>query len=313
LKHPKLFNNAMTKEKNRTIIAFLFILLACGGDPEPATFTIHGVITENGQGISGIPILANNEQLAITVSDGTYSIEKLLPATYTIKPDQAARAFAPSETDVTIGNADADAIDFIRIPTDQIFHKDNLWTLFNAAAFSVKVNNSTTLQLDLVQNALWYQASQGGLVYRSITGDFTISATVNAVKKTDNTQAVACNVCLGGLMARNPSNTTGENYVHLVSGFTPDGLGYEVKNTTNNVSPYEAFADGSAKHDLRIRRVGGTFTLYQKLSDEVNWNTAATFTRTDLPATLMVGVNIYTAQAGAVADLSVIYENIIIE
>jgi hypothetical protein len=66
-------------------------------------------------------------------------------------------------------------------------------------------------------------------------------------------------------MARNPNSTPGENYVHLVTGVTPNGPGYETKNTTNNVSPFVASADANTKHDLRIQRVGNTFTLYQKV------------------------------------------------
>jgi hypothetical protein len=49
------------------------------------------------------------------------------------------------------------------------------------------------------------------------------------------------------------------------------------------------------------------------LTGAVTWNVAGTFDRPDLPSTLLVGVNIYTAQAGAVADLSVVYENIVIQ
>jgi hypothetical protein len=304
----------MARQTSKFLSLCFLILLACGDDPNPAaTFSIRGSVTENGQGVSGISILMNSQPATTTSSNGSYVIADLEPASYIIKPEQAGRTFAPAELSVTISNGDSEGNNFSRVAANQIVHKDQEWTLFNPNVYSVEVNNTNALQVDLIQNALWYQGSQGGLIYRTVTGDFTMTATVNAVRKSDNNQAVACNVCLGGLMARNPSDASGQNYVHLVTGNTPNGLGYEVKNTTNSVSPYEAFGDGSTKHDLRIVRTGSTFTLYQKLSTANTWNVAATFSRPDLHTTLQVGVNIYTASGGAVADLSVIYENIVIE
>jgi hypothetical protein len=289
--------------------------MACGDDETPdKKFTISGtVVSENGQGQSGVSILNNNVLAATTQANGIYSIEDLEAGTYTIRAEETGRTFTPSEIDVTIADADSDGNDFNRISQNQIVHNNQTWNLFNPGVYFIKQNTSTTLQLDLIQNTLWFQASQGGLIYQSVTGNFTITATVNAVKKTDNSQAVTCDICLGGLMARNPNTTSGENYVHIVTGVTPNGPGYETKNTTNNVSPFVASADANTKHDLRIQRIGNTFTLYQKLTGASTWNVAGTFDRPDLPATLLVGINIYTAQAGAVADLSVIYENIVIQ
>ncbi|HEU5292456.1 MAG TPA: carboxypeptidase-like regulatory domain-containing protein [Cyclobacteriaceae bacterium] len=301
--------------RNRVLFFGLLVFIGCGDDEtQEKKFKISGtVISESGQGLSGISILNNNVVVATTEVGGAYNIEDLDPGAYAIRAQEATRSFTPSEIEVTITNEDSEGNDFLRVSQNQIIHNSQTWNLFNPGVYFVKQNTSTTLQLDLTQNALWFQASQGGLIYQNVTGNFTITATVNAVKKSDNTQSAACDICLGGLMARNPNTGSGENYVHVVSGVTPNGVGYETKNTTNNVSPYSATGDANTKHDLRIQRTGSTFTLYQRLSGAITWNVAATFDRPDLPATLMVGINIYTAQAGAVADLSVVYENVVIE
>jgi hypothetical protein len=169
------------------------------------------------------------------------------------------------------------------------------------------------LQLDLEQNALWYQNAQGGLLYQTVTGDFSLTATVNAIQKSDNQKPVACDICLGGLMVRNPSAATGENYVHLVTGNTPNGLGYEYKSTLNGVSDFTAISDGTTHHYLRIQRTGNTFALAQRKIGDPNWSTVQTLVRNDLPATVMVGLNIYTAQTGTVANLSVIFEDVLLQ
>ena len=301
--------------RSQALLFCFLILLSCSDDGTPAKkFTISGtVLNETGQGQSGVSILNNNVIATTTGANGTYSIADLDVGTYTISAEQAGRSFSPDEIDVTLTDDDSDGNNFIRNSQNVITHNNQTWNLFNPGVYSIKQNTGTTLQLDLIQNALWFQASQGGLVYRNVTGDFIITATVNGVRKSDNNQPVGCDICLGGLMARNPSNSTGENYLHVVTGVTPNGAGYETKNTTNSVSPYLATGDANTKHDLRIQRSGATFTLYQRLTGAGTWNVAATFNRPDLPATLFVGINIYTAQGGAVADLSVIYENIVIE
>jgi hypothetical protein len=301
--------------QNKLIPFGLLIFMACGDEETPIKkFAISGtVVSETGQGLPGVSILNNNVLAATTQPNGMYSIEDLEAGAYTIRAEEAGRTFTPSEIDVTIAGANSDGNNFNRASENQIVHNGQTWNLFNPGVYSIKQNNSTTLQLNLSQNALWFQSSKGGLIYQSITGNFTITATVIAVKKTDNDQPATCDICLGGLMVRNPNTTSGENYVHIVTGVTPNGVGYETKNTTNNVSPYNAIADANTRHDLRIQRVGNTFTLYQKLKGAVTWNIAAILDRPDLPATLLVGINIYTAQAGAVADLSVIYENIVIQ
>jgi hypothetical protein len=301
--------------RNKALLFGLLLFTGCGDDEtQIKKFKISGtVISESGQGLSGISILSDNVVVATSQVGGVYEIEDLDPGTYTISVQEASRSFTPSEIDVTITNENSEGHDFVRVSQNQIVHNSQTWNLFNPSVYSIKQNTSTTLQLDLIQNALWFQASQGGLIYQNVTGNFTITATVNAVRKSDNNQPAICDVCLGGLMARNPNTGSGENYVHVVTGVTPNGAGYETKNTTNNVSPYSAVGDTNTKHDLRIQRTGNTFTLYQRLTGAVTWNVAATFDRPDLPATLLVGINIYTAQAGAVADLSVVYENVVIQ
>ena len=301
--------------RNKTLLFGLIIFMACSDAETPIKkFTISGtVVSETGQGLQGVSILNNDVLATTTQANGIYTIEDLEPGTYAIRATETNRTFTPSEIDVILTDANSDENDFNRVSQDEITHNNQTWKLFNPAVYFINKNNGTTLQLDLTQNALWFQGSQGGLIYQSVTGNFTITANVGAHKKSNVDLQATCDICLGGLMARNPDNSPGENYVHLVTGVTPNGPGYETKNTTNSVSPFNATADGNTVHDLRITRTGSTFTLYQKLTGAETWNVAATLERPDLPATLLVGVNIYTAQVGAVADLSVIYKNIVIE
>lgn len=302
---------------NRIISLFLLlIILACSNDDDPVQKSgpsISGVVTEKGVGVSGVSLTANGQAGTTTDAAGKFSIQQKDAGSYVIKPEQQGRSFLPPEISVNLSTTNIEDINFERAANDQVIHNEAMWDLFQPSVYSIKQNSDNTLQLDLEENALWYNNSQGGLIHRAVTGDFTITATVNAVRKSNNDQPVACDICLGGLMIRNPSNNSRENYVHLVTGFTPDGLGVEFKSTTNGSSQFDTAPDGTSLHDLRIQRSGNTFTLSQKLPEETDWTVVATYNRPDLPATLMAGINIYTAQSGTVADLSIIYENIAIE
>lgn len=288
-------------------------LISCGTDENPTVqLTIEGTITENGMGVAGITVVTDGGASTTTSADGKYTFSAVAAGTHVVKPQQAGRNFSPSELSVTLINQNMTGIDFTRSPDNLLVHRSNTWELFNPITYAVKQNTPTALQLDLAQNALWFNSSKGGLVYRTMTGDFTITATVNAVSKSNNNQGASCNVCLGGLMVRNASGAS-ENYVHLVTGNTPNGLGYEYKSTTNNVSVYTAVADGNTRRDLRIQRSGHDVILSQKLPSSSTWQVITTYTRHDFPSAMMVGMNIYTAASVAVADLSLVYEGVTVE
>lgn len=204
---------------------------------------------------------------------------------------------------------------------NQVTYNGANWKLHNPDVFSIKTNNGADLQLDLERNALWYNTSEGGQMYREVEGNFVLTAHVQSVKKSNNAQATECSVCLGGLMARNPAATSAdEDYVHLVSGVTPGGHGAEMKSTTNSNSVYQPtgnnqlpFTDEQLSHDLKLQRTGSVFAFYKKSPADADWVLLGTEDRPDLPSTLAVGINIYTSVTGAgVADLSVKFHQITI-
>jgi len=185
---------------------------------------------------------------------------------------------------------------------------------FNDNVFDAVENETDQLRLNLKANAIWYHNAEAGLVYTEITGDFSTSAKVTAQKASNHDQAPDCNVCLGGLMVRNQDDSNGENYVHIVVGFTPVGIGVETKNTTNGNSEYTPTNDGSAVYEIRIERNENTFIMSKRAVGETEWQLAAQYERPDLPTTIQLGFNIYTSVSSAnVADLSVLFEDIEID
>ncbi len=290
------------------------IVIGCsgGGDdtpapnPTPDPITISGTVS--GAQANGTTLNIGSNVLT-TGATGTYSLE-VEDGTYAVIPTKNGQTFSPLGRTVTVSGAAQASIDFTGTTTQTVTVFGESWDLFDANAVSVQENTASRLDVTMAQNALWFEASQGGLTYQNVTGNFTLSATVSVRRASDPAASVNCGVCLGGLMARSPDNRGGEDYVHIVSGNTPSGLGYETKNTNDSVSPFEPISDDSSDHELRICREGSTFRLYQRAIGNNTWNLAATYNRPDLPPTLQVGFNIYTAQMGALADLRVIYEDV---
>lgn len=276
--------------KYQPLIVILAVLISCGPDPQPVPESIVGAIFEDHLPIPDVSIRLNGEIVTQTGLQGSFTISGLEPGVYIVKPEQSGRTFHPEADTVTVtASADPVGVAFARVGIGSFVHRGRIWTPFNQAVFTVATDTEARLRLTLAQNALWFNNSAAGLLYTTVTGDFTFEARVSAVRRTDNTQTVACNICLGGLMVRNMASTS-QNYVHLVTGQTPGGLGVETKSTTNSNSTYVPTAanqlphtDGSAVHDLRIQRVGSTFNLFKKAPGELNWVACGTYQRPDLP------------------------------
>jgi hypothetical protein len=97
---------------------------------------------------------------------------------------------------------------------------------------------------------------------------------------------------LGGLMARNPAGPP-ENYAFIVVGRDENDISVETKTTTNGASTYVGPTWPTADAELRLCRVGTSFTVYKRPLAGGAWTLAQTFTRADLPQSLQVGPFIY--------------------
>jgi hypothetical protein len=183
-------------------------------------------------------------------------------------------------------------------PTSDSFEGSSLdpsWTVLRPEAVSISLQAGVLL-LSLKDRALWAGSQQGVLVYKSLTGDFKASASLRARRNSDPSKAAVGPVNLGGLMVRDPASGAGkENYLHIVVGFAPTGIAVETKTTVNSATSYEAPSWSSSDAELRICRIGASFSLYKREIGAKTWLLAASHQRGDLPATLQVGVNIYTA------------------
>jgi hypothetical protein len=189
---------------------------------------------------------------------------------------------------------------------------DPSWSVLNPQFLGISVSGGQ-LHLAAVpgQDSVWFATSTKALVYKLVTAsNFKVTTTVFPRKRTDPTQAPTNALHVGGIMARNPSNAAGENYVFIMMGSNESAVpGVEVKSTTNGSSVFEEPSWPSPlAADLRICRVGSSFQLYKRVPGDAAWTLAITYDRPDLPQTLQVGPTLN--YSGPDDDLTVGFERI---
>jgi hypothetical protein len=185
------------------------------------------------------------------------------------------------------------------------------WTVFNPSAVDITTENKSLI-LTLKHRALWFMQQRGVLFYKSMSGNFRITANVYAAKNSKPSRPPGGDgsVQLGGVMARN-GNGGLENYVFIVVGDDGNGLSVETKNTVDGFSEYDGPSWGAAEAELRLCRFGQSFKLYKRhIGTNESWTLAKSIERIDLPGTLQVGVNIYTDNT---PDLRVRFEQLRLE
>jgi hypothetical protein len=189
-----------------------------------------------------------------------------------------------------------------RLPRSDRFNGrtlDRSWSTVQPDLVSARVRDGA-LSLTLRGPALWFNASVGVLMFKPVSGNFKATTTVRTRSQSEPDEPPTAAIRLGGLMARDPASdeTQRQNYVHIVVGNGPDGvLAVEHKTTANNNSVYEAPPWPSSDAQLRICRVGSTYSMFARPLGSKAWQLAASYERPDLPETLQVGADVYSPNA----------------
>jgi hypothetical protein len=172
---------------------------------------------------------------------------------------------------------------------------DPSWALLNASKFNVAVHDGA-LHLLPTQASLWFNGIGGALVWKEVTGNFKVTATVRPRKRTDPGEPPSDKIHLGGLMARS-SIGSHENYVFIVVGVDTNDHSVETKTTVDDSSTYVGPSWPYHDAELRICRQSSEFRLYKRAPGASAWLLAAVYVRADLPAALQVGPAAYAGSA----------------
>ncbi len=173
------------------------------------------------------------------------------------------------------------------------------WTLLNPER-STRVgaeNGSLVIIPEQTQQNGWYEDNQSSLLFRPVTGDFIVEASIKvSTMAGDAAPEVGYNSA--GFVIRDGTSTQGsENWIMYNIGAQSRQVpfGVEVKTTVNSNSVLELFAvdDGSLTLEMRVCRIGNAFRYFQRPANTDMWMETLPSTphvRDDFPATIDVGL-----------------------
>lgn len=176
------------------------------------------------------------------------------------------------------------------------------WTVLSPGGMNVAVAGGA-LQLTPTSGGapnLWYNADEGALVYKPLTGNFTVTTTVHARATNNSANPPPAPYRLGGLLALDPASSVGQrNWVHVAVGAGDAGtpVAVEDKTTVSGSSNFLFYSMPSANAELRITRSGSVFSLYYRQVGAMSWTLARQHTHAEMPATVWVGLMAYSASA----------------
>jgi hypothetical protein len=146
----------------------------------------------------------------------------------------------------------------------------------------------------------WFNDYRGELTFKEVTGNFVVTTDVEATQR-NGSGAPRSRYSLGGIMIRTPRSITpatwqpgGENYVFLSLGTAdqPGTFQFEVKSTVNSNSGLIPSFAGTPRALIQYARIGAYFIALHAI-DGV-WTVHHRYFRPDMPATLQVGMTVYT-------------------
>jgi hypothetical protein len=259
------------------------------------------------RGITGLPSLARVAILTVVLLAGTTLLGGCDLGGSGGPSDVGS--FGPGPVDTAGGPGDSEAATESGGPqaSDAGVPGFEGWKTINGEDVDIGQTESG-LAMTLNHKALWSDASKGVLFYTSSRGDFRLTAIVQTQKTSDSTQDPGGDgtIQLAGLMAR--ADSSKENDVYIAAGSDASGLAVETASTTNDATKVEPHGWASGDAELKLCRVGSTFTLWRRAIDSGDdFTLAATYTRDDLKGEVQVGPTIFS---GSEPDITGLFDNL---
>jgi hypothetical protein len=147
----------------------------------------------------------------------------------------------------------------------------------------------------------WVDRTRAFALFKPVTGDFVVTVAIRVTGKTS--PAPTANWSLSGLLVRRPtSDRAKENWLAFRVGRV-DGVDvFERKTTVNGRSELVLSPAQTGSVELRVARVGRYFELLRRYPGQ-RWQLHRSYVRSDLPATLGVGIDAFSGYEDTKADL----------
>lgn len=201
-------------------------------------YSISGTVTNAGAPLAGVQVTADGDSVT-TAGDGTYTIEWLSAATYTVTPALAEYTFSPSDTQVTLsaGTPQVTGIDFVG--TQNTYSISGTVDDEEDAAIegvTVTINGQSTTTL-----------SDGTYTISGfLAGTYTVTPSLTEHRFTPSSSSATVNESVGNATG---VDFVGTNKIHSISG------------TVTNAGDPLAGVDVTADSKSATTAANGTYTI----------------------------------------------------
>jgi hypothetical protein len=175
---------------------------------------------------------------------------------------------------------------------------DPSWSVYNPSLVTIAVGGGALSLTPTMTGGgnIWFDDGEGPLVYKTLTGDFTVTTVAHAEDPSNPGNPPPTQYRLGGLLVRDPGGTAGNrNSAHLAlgAGDVAHPITVEDKTTVASASDYLFYSIPSADIELRITRSGSTISLYYRAVGAGTWTLARSHAHPEMPAAVQVGMMVY--------------------
>ncbi|MEQ8765561.1 MAG: hypothetical protein RL885_16665 [Planctomycetota bacterium] len=159
-------------------------------------------------------------------------------------------------------------------------------------------------------SASWYADGEGPLVYKWVTGNFTVITRVRAYDPQNPSQPPPPEYRLGGLSVRNPVDTPGQHswaHVAVGGGDAAVPVAVEDKTTLASNSDLILYPVPATDVEMRIQRRGARISLSYRSPGVSDWTLLREHQHPELPPTVQVGLHVNSWDSPARAAASFDY------
>lgn len=187
---------------------------------------------------------------------------------------------------------------------------DPKWSIYKPGCILDDTVGGGALRLQPIQGgpgatgAFWYNEFDAMLVWQPVTGDFDAVLDMQATNDAGSGTPPVSQYRIAGVAAHDPDRPTvfDYNYVHVGFGSAAEATNQvESKNTENSVSDFSAAAWPTAEGQVRLVRQGQFYSTYVRALPSDPWQWLLTYDRTTtpMPATLQLGLMVYSNDVAA--------------
>lgn len=179
---------------------------------------------------------------------------------------------------------------------------DSAWSILHPGQFTRSVSGGF-LHLEPLfsgSTVTWFADGEGPFIHKDVTGDFTVTATVESFDPLNPSNPPLANYRMSGITVRDPVAPSGDrDWLHVaIGGGTPAvPITVEDKNTRQSMSSLVLHPIAESRGDVRVVRRGSLFSLYYRAPNAASFQLLRAHNRPDMPRTVQVGLNIFSWRA----------------